>query len=97
MGRVIDTRQFSREGKQGTLLTVKVRAPSERVARSIAVSQIAPRFPGKVNNITSVGLENTGKLFGPFNNYEVDVFVPVRDSQESRTESGDTRKGNQMT
>lgn len=97
MGRVIDSRQFSREGKEGTLFTFKARAPSPGTAKGIILPQVLPRFPSKANNISVVGVRQTGKLLGPVNTYEVDVFVPVKDAQAPQVESGDTRKGEQMT
>lgn len=97
MGRIIDSRQFSREGKEGTLFTVKARGVNPGSARAATLPQFLPRFPSKANQISVVGVRETGKLLGPVKNYEVDVFVPVKDAQAPQLASGDTRKGDQMT
>jgi len=98
MGKVVNTQEFTRNGKKGIRLTIRQRGTSEGSAKTLAIPQVALKFPAKANNMVVLGVRKINKIAGPFNNYEVDVFVPISNMQPSEMppKSGSLNT-NQMT
>jgi len=96
MGRVISTQEFGRGGKKGVKLTIRQRGTSAGSVKPLVLAQAAVKFPAKASKMEVLGVRKVNNIAGPFNTYEVDVFVPISDIQKPPAQSGDVN-ANKMT
>lgn len=89
MVQTISSREFSRNGKEGTLLTIRQRGVNERSASIAASSVAALKFPVKSTKVEPMDTRMVEQGIGPIKTYEVDVFIPLKDAGGTATTSGD--------
>lgn len=95
MAKVVDTQEFSRNGRKGTLFTIQVRGFATTAGTS-AKALLTARFPRKAQTIEVLGVEQFDDFIGAMKVYEVDVFVPFGDMEEPQTPSGDIDAGSMV-